>query len=73
MAWFVPHKETSLEDFALELELPDKSGYRFYPIVHVSRLKKVRDHSERPTRRLITGISEANRFDFVKERLLEDS
>ncbi|OWY93790.1 hypothetical protein PHMEG_00036681, partial [Phytophthora megakarya] len=28
-----------VEEFAYELELPDKSGYRFYPVVHVSQLK----------------------------------
>ena len=28
-----------VEEFALELELPKQSGYRFHPIVHVSRLK----------------------------------
>ncbi|ETL97494.1 hypothetical protein L917_05251, partial [Phytophthora nicotianae] len=30
-----------VEGYAYELELPDRSGYRFYPVVHVSRLKAV--------------------------------
>ena len=36
-------------------------------------MKKVRDHGERPTRRLVTGIVETDRFDFDKELLPEDS
>ncbi|OWY95118.1 hypothetical protein PHMEG_00034962 [Phytophthora megakarya] len=28
-----------VDELAFELELPDKSGYRFYPMVHISRLK----------------------------------
>ena len=57
------------EDFSFKLELPDMSGYRFYSIVHVSHLKKFRDHGERSTRRLVTGITEADRFDFDEELL----
>ena len=48
-------------------------GYRFYPVVHVSRLKKVRDQGGRPTRRLVNGIAETDRFDFAEENLPEDS
>ncbi|ETN07462.1 hypothetical protein PPTG_23189, partial [Phytophthora nicotianae INRA-310] len=39
--WHGPFRiKRKVEEFAYELELPDKSGYRFYPIVHVSRLKE---------------------------------
>ena len=62
-----------VEGFALELELPDRSGQRFCPVVHVSRLKKVRNLGERPTRRLVTGIDETERLDFDEELLLEES
>ena len=61
-----------MEDFAFELEWPDRSGYRFYPVVHVSSLKKVRDHGERPTRKLVTVIDETGRFDFDEELLPKD-
>ncbi|OWZ05081.1 LOW QUALITY PROTEIN: hypothetical protein PHMEG_00022891, partial [Phytophthora megakarya] len=38
--WRGPFRvKRKVEEFAYELELPDKSGYRFYPVVHVSRLK----------------------------------
>ncbi|POM79515.1 Hypothetical protein PHPALM_2799, partial [Phytophthora palmivora] len=50
-----------VEEFAYELELPDKSGYRFYPVIHVSRLKKVADAEKRPTTRLIAECGVAER------------
>ena len=62
-----------MENFAFELELPNRSEYQFYPVVHVSRLKKVRDYGKRPFKRLITGLTEADRFDFDVELLPEDS
>ncbi|KAE8961026.1 hypothetical protein PR001_g30176 [Phytophthora rubi] len=34
--WHGPFRiKKKVEEFAYELELPDKSGYRFYPVVHV--------------------------------------
>ncbi|GMF56502.1 unnamed protein product [Phytophthora fragariaefolia] len=62
-----------VEEFAYELELPDKSGYRFYPVVHVLRLKKVADLGQRPTAKLVDELSENDRFDFDEELLPEDS
>ncbi|KAE9162606.1 hypothetical protein PF005_g30785 [Phytophthora fragariae] len=62
-----------IEEFAYEPELPDKSGYRFYPVVHVSRLKKVTDLGQRPTVPLVDELSENQRFDFEEELLPEDS
>ena len=59
--------------FTSESDLPDRSGYRFYTVVHVSRMKKGRDHGERPTRRLATGIAETDRFNFDVDLLPEIS
>ncbi|OWZ11426.1 hypothetical protein PHMEG_00015557 [Phytophthora megakarya] len=38
-----------VDEFAFELELPDNSGYWFYAVVHISRLKPVNELSSRPT------------------------
>ncbi|GMF51348.1 unnamed protein product [Phytophthora fragariaefolia] len=62
-----------MEEFAYELELPDKSGYRFYPVVHVSRLKEVADLGQRPSAKFVDELSENDRFDFDEELLPEDS
>ncbi|GMF41154.1 unnamed protein product [Phytophthora fragariaefolia] len=61
------------EKYAYELELPDRSGYRFHPVVHVSRLKPVNEFQSRPTTRLAPDISEQTRLDFDEELLPEDS
>ncbi|OWZ07094.1 hypothetical protein PHMEG_00020563 [Phytophthora megakarya] len=63
--WHGPFRvNRKVEVFTYELELPDKSGYRFYPVVHVSRLKAAR---------LARDIAEGARFDFDEELLPEDS
>ncbi|OWY96824.1 reverse transcriptase [Phytophthora megakarya] len=34
--WHGPYRiKKKFDDFAFELKLPDKSGYRFYPVVHI--------------------------------------
>jgi hypothetical protein len=72
--WHGPFRiKKKVEAFAYELELPDKSGYRFYPVVHVSRLKKMTGLGERPTVRLVDELSKDQRFDFDEELLPEDS
>ncbi|POM62384.1 LOW QUALITY PROTEIN: reverse transcriptase [Phytophthora palmivora] len=72
--WHDPFRvKRKVEEFAYELELPDKSGYRFYPVIHVSRLKKVVDTEKRPTTPLIAGLEEDQRFDLDEELLPEDS
>ncbi|POM76472.1 LOW QUALITY PROTEIN: Hypothetical protein PHPALM_6279 [Phytophthora palmivora] len=72
--WHGPFRvKRKVEEFAYELVLPDKSGYRFYPVIHVSRLKKVADVEKRPTTRLIAELEEDQRFDFDEELLPEDS
>ncbi|GMF27201.1 unnamed protein product [Phytophthora fragariaefolia] len=54
------------------LELPDKAGYRFFPVVHVSRLKPVREDNCGPTAELVDGLGEDDRFDFDEELLPKD-
>ncbi|GMF17647.1 unnamed protein product [Phytophthora fragariaefolia] len=72
--WRGPFRvKKKMEAFAYALELSDKSGYRFYPVVHVSRLKKVADLGQRPTAKLVDELSENDRFDFDEELLPEDS
>ncbi|KAI9996345.1 hypothetical protein PInf_013771 [Phytophthora infestans] len=72
--WHGPFRvKKKVEEFAYELELPDKSGYRFYPVVHVSRLKAVTELGGRPKTRLIADLEETQRFDFDEELLPEDS
>ncbi|OWZ24539.1 hypothetical protein PHMEG_000430 [Phytophthora megakarya] len=62
-----------VEEFAYELELPDKSRYRFYPVVYVSRLKAVNEFFNRPKARLARDVAEEARVDFAEELLPEDS
>ncbi|OWZ03781.1 hypothetical protein PHMEG_00024431, partial [Phytophthora megakarya] len=72
--WHGPFRvKRKVEEFAYELELPDKSGYRFYPVVHVSRLKAVNKYCDRPKTRLVQDVTENSRLDFVEELLPEDS
>ncbi|GMF36332.1 unnamed protein product [Phytophthora fragariaefolia] len=65
--------EKKIEEFVYELELPGKSGYWFYPVVHVSRLKAVKELGERPTTRLIHELGQAERLEFDEQLLPEDS
>ncbi|GMF56429.1 unnamed protein product [Phytophthora fragariaefolia] len=72
--WHGPFRvKKKVEEFAYELELPDKSGYRLNPVVHVSRLKKVADLGQRPTAKLVDELNENDRFDFDEELLPEDT
>ncbi|OWZ06604.1 hypothetical protein PHMEG_00021118 [Phytophthora megakarya] len=72
--WHVPFRvKRKVEAFAYELELPDRSGYRFHPVVHVSRLKMVDEFGDRPSARLTRDVNEATRLDFDEELLPEDS
>ncbi|KAE8879277.1 hypothetical protein PF003_g36670 [Phytophthora fragariae] len=71
--WHGPFRiKKKVEEFAYEFELPGKSGYRFYPVVHVSRLKAVKENGERPTTRLRLEPSKVEQFDFDEELLPED-
>ncbi|GMF24269.1 unnamed protein product [Phytophthora fragariaefolia] len=72
--WHGPFRvKKKVEEFAYELELPDKSGYLFHPVVHVSRLKAVKELGEWPTTRLRPELNETERFNFDEELLPEDS
>ncbi|EGZ06693.1 hypothetical protein PHYSODRAFT_340908, partial [Phytophthora sojae] len=62
-----------VDEYAYELALPDRSGYRFYPVVHVSRLKKMNAYGDRPKARLVTDVTDGTRLDFDEELLPEDS
>ncbi|POM80255.1 LOW QUALITY PROTEIN: Reverse transcriptase, partial [Phytophthora palmivora] len=71
--WHGPFRvKRKVEEFAY-LELPDRSGYRFYPVVHVSRLKAVNEFGSRPKSRLTPEVTEETRLDFDEELLPEDS
>ncbi|QQA74015.1 chromo domain-containing protein (plasmid) [Bacillus licheniformis] len=72
--WHGPFRiKRKVEEFAYELELPDRSGYRFYPVVHVSRLKAVNEFNSRPNTRLVLDATNEARLDFDEELLPEDS
>ncbi|GMG15189.1 unnamed protein product [Phytophthora fragariaefolia] len=59
--------------FAYELDLPARSGYRFYPVVHVSRQKVVGEFGDRPKVRLVRELTDEARLDFDEDLLPEDS
>ncbi|KAI9998228.1 hypothetical protein PInf_002573 [Phytophthora infestans] len=72
--WHGPFRiKRKVEEFAYDLELPDRSGYRFYPVVHVSRLKAVNEFNSRPNTRLVLDATNEARLDFDEELLPEDS
>ncbi|KAG3114596.1 hypothetical protein PI124_g6693 [Phytophthora idaei] len=72
--WHGPFRiKVKVEKFAYELELPDRRGYRFHPVVHVARLKPVAEFGDRPAVRLAPEVEEKHRLDFDKELLPEDS
>ncbi|RAW39455.1 hypothetical protein PC110_g4314 [Phytophthora cactorum] len=66
-------EKAAVPEFAYELELPDRSGYRFYPVVLVLRLKAVSEFPSRPRTRLTQDVTEESRLDFDEELLPEDS
>ncbi|EGZ09357.1 hypothetical protein PHYSODRAFT_338174 [Phytophthora sojae] len=58
--WHGPFREKKkVDEFAYELELPDRSGYRFYLVVHVSRLKSVDEFEGRPRTLVLTSDAAA--------------
>ncbi|GMF37366.1 unnamed protein product [Phytophthora lilii] len=72
--WHGPFRvKKRVEAFAYELELPDRSGYKFYPVVHMSRLKAVNEFEDRPRTQLAPGVTEEARLDFDEELMPEDS
>ncbi|GMF11152.1 unnamed protein product [Phytophthora lilii] len=74
LAWTLQGQDSGARIvFAYELELPDKSSYRFYPVVHVLRLKAVNEFGDRPKTRLAPNVADDSRFDFDEELLPENS
>ncbi|KAG2774332.1 hypothetical protein PC129_g17471 [Phytophthora cactorum] len=72
--WHGPFSvKKKVEELAYKLKLPDKSGYRFYPLVQVSRLKAVTGLGESPKTRLTAELEESQRFVFDEELLPEGS
>ncbi|KAE9279351.1 hypothetical protein PF001_g24756 [Phytophthora fragariae] len=72
--WHGPFRiKKKVEEFAYELELPNRSGYCFYHVVHVSRLKAVSEFGDRHKVRLAPEVDEESRVDFDEELLPEDS
>ncbi|KAG3232755.1 hypothetical protein PI124_g22167 [Phytophthora idaei] len=66
--WYGPFRiKAKVEEFAYELELPDRRGYRFHPVVHVSRLKPVTGFEDRPTVRLAPEVEDKHRADLDEE------
>ncbi|KAE8887516.1 hypothetical protein PF003_g28530 [Phytophthora fragariae] len=56
--WHGPFRiKRKVGEYAFELDLPDRSGYRFYPVVHVSRLKAANEFGERPRTRLAPDVT----------------
>ncbi|KAG3136723.1 hypothetical protein PI124_g18337 [Phytophthora idaei] len=72
--WHGPFRiKATVEEFAYELELPDRRGYRFHPVVQVLRLKPVTEFENRPTAGLAPEVEEKRRTDFDEGLLAEDS
>ncbi|GMF34578.1 unnamed protein product [Phytophthora fragariaefolia] len=72
--WHGPFRvKRKVNEYAYKLELPDRSGYRFYLVVHVSRLKAVKKFGDRPKVRLARELTDEARLDFEEELLPEDS
>ncbi|GMF14866.1 unnamed protein product [Phytophthora fragariaefolia] len=72
--WHGPFRvKRKVEEYAYELELPDRSEYRFYPVVHVSRVKAVKEFGDRPKVRLTRELTDEAKLDFDEELLPEDT
>ena len=69
--WHGPFKvQELLGDHAARLDISG-TDYRIYPLVHVSKLKLVRQYPDRPNTVLVVG--ETERVDFDEALLPEDS
>jgi hypothetical protein len=70
--WHGPFRITrKVDQHCYELDLPSREGYRFYPVVHVARLKPRISYPERPSIELVNP--NLPRLDFDEELLPEDS
>ncbi|OWZ02653.1 reverse transcriptase [Phytophthora megakarya] len=59
-----------INEFSVKFEIAG-IGYQIFPVVHVSKLKLVKDFPDRP--RVELTVNEADRFDFDEILLPEDS
>jgi ribonuclease HI len=70
--WHGPFRvRKKIDEHAVELDLPSGEDVRFFPQVHIARLKLVRQPDKRPEVEIEVDPSE--RFDFDTELLPEDS
>ena len=69
VAWTIPGKELCGRH-AVRLEVAD-TPYRLFPLVHISKLKRMKIFPDRPQNQLQVG--EADRLDFDEAMLPEDS
>ncbi|OWZ12530.1 LOW QUALITY PROTEIN: hypothetical protein PHMEG_00014300 [Phytophthora megakarya] len=51
-----------VQELAYELDLPDRSGYRFYPVMHVSRQKAADKFNNRPNTRVAEEVTDASQL-----------
>ena len=69
--WYGPFRVRELcGRHAARLEIAD-TPYRLFPLVHVSKLKRVRTFPDRPKNQL--NVEEVDRVDFDEAMLPEDS
>ncbi|OWY97342.1 reverse transcriptase, partial [Phytophthora megakarya] len=69
--WHGPFRVAEkINEFSVKLEIAG-TGYQIFPVVHVSKLKLVRDFPDRP--RVELTVNEADRLDFDEILLPEDS
>ncbi|POM81110.1 Hypothetical protein PHPALM_977 [Phytophthora palmivora] len=69
--WHGPFRVLELVDeHAIRLEIAG-TEYRLFPVVHISKIKPVRQFPDRPQTRLT--IPDQDRYDFDEELLSEDS
>ncbi|OWZ02525.1 reverse transcriptase [Phytophthora megakarya] len=66
----VAEKINEFSEFSVKLEIAG-TGYQIFPVVHVSKLKLVKDFPDRP--RVELTVDEADRLDFDEILLPEDS
>ncbi|OWZ07953.1 reverse transcriptase [Phytophthora megakarya] len=69
--WHGPFRVAEkINEFSVQLEVAG-TGYQTFPLVHVSKLKLVKDFPDRP--RVELSVNEADRLDFDEILLPEDS
>lgn len=69
--WHGPFQVLELvKDHAARLDISE-TEYRIYPLVHISKLKLVREYPDRPDTKLV--VNEVDRVDFDESLLPEDS